>query len=69
MLNGSFGTAYFENKDNFVEFDKVSYPFSGNVKFNIPNDFNIANWNCELDFTINKPGRWQVIINNQIILC
>jgi hypothetical protein len=47
----------------FRGFEQVDFPFNCRVVFNAPNAFYTATLNCEVRFTINKPGAWTVSIS------
>lgn len=64
MLLGSSGTLHNNMFSNFVGFDKVTYPFTGKINYNITNAMNSYVLNCEFEFKLNKPGNWQITIDN-----
>ena len=64
MLDGSSGENATDINRSFIGFNDVAFPFDGSVKYSIPNDFHTSTLDCELSFTINKPGLWVVTIEN-----
>ncbi len=64
MLLGNSGTLRNDLFSSFVGFDKVTFPFTGKINYNISNATNSYTLNCELEFKLNKPGNWQITIDN-----
>ena len=60
LLQGSSGSE--SMSASFTGFEQVTFPFTGKVKFNAPNNFYTAVLNCELRLIINEPGAWVVTI-------
>ncbi len=64
MLLGSSGALRNDLFSSFVGFDKVNFPFTGKISYNISNAMNSYTLNSELEFKLNKPGNWQISIDN-----
>lgn len=60
MLIGDSGNVMTDR--TFTGFDRVEFPFTAKLLFDVPNDFYTATLSCELRFRINKPGSYEVRI-------
>ncbi len=47
-----------------VVIEDIKYPFSGSIRYSVLNKFGTNKVNCELDYTIEKPGKWQIVLRN-----
>jgi len=61
MLFGDSGNTQMDGY--FTGFERIAYPFHGKITFQAPNDFNTVMLSCEIHFTINKPGRYEIHIS------
>lgn len=58
LLQGSSGEE--RRETNFIGFERVTFPFTGSVRYTAPNMLNATMINYELKFVINSPGSWVV---------
>lgn len=61
LLNGSTGSQ--EVSYQVIGFRGVSYPFTGNVKFQAKGRTGFTTVNNSIDFKIMKEGAWKIVIN------
>jgi len=45
-------------------YEDVTFPFKCKLSYDTPNKLKTATYRMIFNFTINKPGNWQVIVNN-----
>jgi hypothetical protein len=64
LLSGSSGTFNNTLTSNFIGFQRVSFPFEGSLDYYIPNSMGSYNMECQLNFTINKSGTWEITVVN-----
>jgi len=60
-MQGSSGVEQMERQ--FVGFEMVEFPFKCRVTFTAPSTWHASSMNCEIRFTINEPGTWQVNVS------
>lgn len=49
---------------NNVVIEDIRYPFTGSIRYTVLNKLGTNRVNCELEYTIEKPGKWQFILRN-----
>lgn len=59
LLQNSSGT--WQHTIPFTGFENVEYPFKGRVDFHAPNQLRTQVSQNVVDFTINEPGRWEIM--------
>ena len=60
LLNGDSGTT--STFQQFMGYEHIEFPLKGRITFSVPNDFNTATLNCELNFIIYEPGSYEICI-------
>ena len=61
LTNGSgYQTTYGLN----IVIEDIKYPFSGSIRYTVPNKLGTSRVNCELEYTIEKSGKWQIVLRN-----
>ncbi len=51
------------NYPAYYAYQHVQFPFVGRITYLAPNRFGTRYFHCQLHFTLNKPGRWEIVIN------
>lgn len=44
-----------------IRFENVTFPFRASLRYSVSNKMRTGGFQCELDFTIEEPGTWDVI--------
>ena len=57
-------SGYQTTHGNNVVVEDLKYPFTGTIRYSVLNKLGTSRVNCELEYTIQKPGKWQIILRN-----
>ncbi|OQY00648.1 MAG: hypothetical protein B6I20_08485 [Bacteroidetes bacterium 4572_117] len=62
LLSSSSG--YRTSSGNNTVFEDIKYPFSGTIRYSVLNKLGTSMISCELEYTIEKPGKWYIVLRN-----
>ncbi|MGV6846300.1 MAG: hypothetical protein ACWA42_09275 [Lutibacter sp.] len=49
---------------NYVGFENITFPFKCKINYTTRNKLKTMSYDCIIEFVINKPGEWELILNN-----
>jgi hypothetical protein len=75
MQNGSFNTSISDIRldgtsgnrietPNYIGFENITFPFTCKLNYKTLNKLKTMTFDASFEFTINKPGEWDLILNN-----